>query len=283
MQVSVIIPTYNRVQTLIRAIDSVLNQKSPVDEIIVVDDGSTDDTANQISRNYPNVKLIRQSNLGVSAARNAGIKQAGFEWIALLDSDDTWMPEKISAIQQAQQAQPEILLFHSEEIWIRNGVRVNPMNKHRKSGGWIFEHCLPLCVISPSAAVVHQSLLQSAAYFDETLPACEDYDLWLKICHQFPVAFLDRPLITKYGGHDDQLSGQFWGMDRFRIRSLERLLEQQQLTRQQYFAAESMLTQKLNILLNGAKKHSNQEVIDEFSPMLDRIKNSVNSQNSVAC
>jgi glycosyltransferase involved in cell wall biosynthesis len=283
MQVSVIIPTYNRVQTLSRAIDSVLNQKSPVDEIIIVDDGSTDDTANQISRNYPNVKLIRQSNLGVSAARNAGIKQAGFEWIALLDSDDTWMPEKISAIQQAQQAQPDILLFHSEEIWIRNGVRVNPMNKHRKSGGWIFEHCLPLCVISPSAAVVHQSLLQSVSYFDETLPACEDYDLWLKICHQFPVAFLDRPLITKYGGHDDQLSGQFWGMDRFRIRSLERLLEQQQLTRQQYFAAESMLTQKLNILLNGAKKHNNQEVIDEFSPMLDRIKNSVNSQNSVAC
>jgi glycosyltransferase involved in cell wall biosynthesis len=283
MQVSVIIPTYNRVQTLSRAIDSVLNQKSPVDEIIIVDDGSTDDTANQISRNYPNVKLIRQSNLGVSAARNAGIKQAGFEWIALLDSDDTWMPEKISAIQQAQQAQPDILLFHSEEIWIRNGVRVNPMNKHRKSGGWIFEHCLPLCVISPSAAVVHQSLLQSVSYFDETLPACEDYDLWLKICHQFPVAFLDRPLITKYGGHDDQLSGQFWGMDRFRIRSLERLLEQQQLTRQQYFAAESMLIQKLNILLNGAKKHNNQEVIDEFSPMLDRIKNSVNSQNSVAC
>jgi glycosyltransferase involved in cell wall biosynthesis len=283
MQVSVIIPTYNRVQTLSRAIDSVLNQKRPVDEIIIVDDGSTDDTANQISRNYPNVKLIRQSNLGVSAARNAGIKQAGFEWIALLDSDDTWMPEKISAIQQAQQAQPDILLFHSEEIWIRNGVRVNPMNKHRKSGGWIFEHCLPLCVISPSAAVVHQSLLQSVSYFDETLPACEDYDLWLKICHQFPVAFLDRPLITKYGGHDDQLSGQFWGMDRFRIRSLERLLEQQQLTRQQYFAAESMLIQKLNILLNGAKKHNNQEVIDEFSPMLDRIKNSVNSQNSVAC
>jgi len=283
MHVSVIIPTYNRVQTLSRAIDSVLNQKSPVDEIIVVDDGSTDDTANQISRNYPNVKLIQQPNLGVSAARNAGIKQACFEWIALLDSDDTWKPEKISAIQQAQQTQPEILLFHSNEIWIRNGVRVNPMKKHRKSGGWIFEHCLPLCVISPSATVVHQSLLQSAAYFDETLPACEDYDLWLKICHQFPVGFLDRPLITKYGGHDDQLSCQFWGMDRFRIRSLERLLEQQQLTRQQYFAAESMLTQKLNILLSGAKKRSNQEVIDEFTPMLDRIKNSVNSQNSVAC
>jgi glycosyltransferase involved in cell wall biosynthesis len=283
MQVSVIIPTYNRVQTLIRAIDSVLNQERPVDEIIVVDDGSTDDTAIQISRNYPKVKLIRQPNLGVSAARNAGIKQACFEWIALLDSDDTWMPEKISAIRQAQQTQPEILLFHSDEIWIRNGVRVNPMNKHRKSGGWIFEHCLPLCVISPSAAVIHQSLFQSASYFDEALPACEDYDLWLKICHQFPVAFLDRALISKYGGHDDQLSGQFWGMDRFRIRSLRCLLEQQHLTRQQYFAAESMLIQKLNILLNGAKKHNNQEVIDEFTPMLDRIQNSVTPQNWGAC
>jgi len=283
MQVSVIIPTYNRVQTLIRAIDSVLNQKNPVGEIIVVDDGSTDDTAIQVSQNYPNVKLIRQPNLGVSAARNAGIKQACFEWIALLDSDDTWMPEKISAIQKAQQEQPDILLFHSDEIWIRNGVRVNPMNKHSKFGGWIFEQCLPLCIISPSAAVIHQSLLQSVSYFDESLPACEDYDLWLKVCHQFPVVFLDRPLITKYGGHDDQLSGQFWGMDRFRIRSLERLLEYQPLTRQQYFAAESMLTQKLSILLNGAKKHNNQAVIDEFTPMLDRFRNSAIPKSSAAC
>jgi glycosyltransferase involved in cell wall biosynthesis len=283
MQLSVIIPSFNRAQTLTRAIDSVINQKSAVDEIIVVDDGSTDDTAIQITENYPDIKLIRQSNQGVSAARNAGIKQASFEWIAFLDSDDTWMPDKISIIRQMQHAQSEYLLFHSDEIWIRNGIRVNPMKKHRKSGGFIFEHCLPLCVISPSAAVVHRSLLQSVRYFDESLPACEDYDLWLKICHQFPVAFIARPLITKYGGHEDQLSCRFWGMDRFRIRSLHRLLENQALTREQYLAAESMLTKKLNILLNGARKHNNHEVMAEFSPILKRIQNSMNPQKSVAC
>jgi glycosyltransferase involved in cell wall biosynthesis len=283
MRISVIIPSYNRIHTLSRAIDSVLDQDSKVDEIIVVDDGSTDDTSIYISRTYPDIKLIRQSNQGVSAARNVGIKQASYEWIALLDSDDSWMPDKIYSIRQAQQAQPEYLLFHSDEIWIRNGVRVNPMNKHQKSGGWIFQQCLPLCVISPSAAVIHRSLLQSVAYFDEALPACEDYDLWLKICHQFPVSYIDKPLITKYGGHGDQLSAQFWGMDRFRIRSLHRLIQQQGLNKEQLIAANSMLTIKLEILLNGAMKHKNSKVISEFTPILEQVQKSIVPRNSATC
>lgn len=283
MRISVIIPSYNRIHTLVRAIDSVLDQDSEVDEIIVVDDGSTDDTSIHISRTYPGIKLIRQSNQGVSAARNTGIKLASYEWIALLDSDDSWMPDKINSIRQAQQRQPAYLLFHSDEIWIRNGVRVNPMNKHQKSGGWIFHQCLPLCVISPSAAVIHRSLLQSVAYFDETLPACEDYDLWLKICCQYPVSYIDRPLITKYGGHGDQLSGQFWGMDRFRIRSLYRLIQQQGLDKAQLVAAKSMLTTKLEILLNGARKHKNNQVITEFTPMLEQVRKSVPPQSLLSC
>jgi len=283
MRISVIIPSYNRIHTLDRAIDSVLNQDSEVDEIIVVDDGSTDNTSIHIAQTYPRIKLIQQSNQGVSAARNAGIRQAGFEWIAFLDSDDSWKPNKIYSIRQAQQSQPEYRLFHSDEIWIRKGVRVNPMRKHQKSGGWIFHQCLPLCVISPSAAVIHRSLLHLVGYFDEALPACEDYDLWLKICHQFPVAYIDKPLITKYGGHGDQLSGQFWGMDRFRIRSLHRLMQQQELNREQLFAAKSILASKLEILLNGAKKHKNIEVIAEFTPMLDQIQKPGSPQNSIAC
>jgi len=283
MRISVIIPSYNRINTLIRAVDSVLNQDSEVDEIIVVDDGSTDNTSMHISQTYPGIKLVRQSNQGVSAARNAGIRHASFEWIALLDSDDSWMPDKIFSIRQAQQNQPAHLLFHSDEIWIRNGVRVNPMNKHQKSGGWIFQQCLPLCVISPSAAVIHRSLLQSVAYFDETLPACEDYDLWLKICHKFPVAYIDKPLVTKYGGHGDQLSGRFWGMDRFRIRSLHRLIQQQELNKEQLVAATSMLASKLQILLNGARKHKNIDVITEFTPMLKQVQKSINPQNSLSC
>ena len=269
MKISVVIPSYNRLQSLIPAIDSVLNQTSAVDELIVVDDGSTDATSHEISLRYPQVRLIQQSNRGVSAARNAGIKYANFDWIALLDSDDTWLPDKISSIRLAQSQQPEYLLFHSDEIWIRRGVRVNAMKKHSKSGGWIFENCLPLCVISPSAVVFLRSLLDASGYFDEKLPACEDYDLWLRICHKIPVYYIDKPLITKYGGHADQLSCQYWGMDRFRIRSLHRLLQQNKLSNQYRKAATLTLVNKLKILLKGAHKHGNQAIIDEFTPMLE--------------
>ena len=271
MQISVVIPTYNRLHSLIIAIESVYSQSSTVEEIIVVDDGSTDSSADEISQRFPDIKLIQQPNRGVSAARNAGIRLASFDWIALLDSDDSWLPEKICSIRQAKNLQPEYLLFHSDEIWIRHGVRVNAMKKHLKSGGWIFENCLPLCVISPSAVVFHRSLLATSGYFDESLPACEDYDLWLKICHQYPVCYIDKPLVTRYGGHQDQLSARYWGMDRFRIRSLHRLLQRNVLCRQHHQAAVSILMRKLEILLKGARKHGNQKVIDEFTPMLDQF------------
>ncbi len=283
MQISVIIPSFNRIQTLVRAIESVLNQHSVVDEIIIVDDGSEDDTAALVSQDYPNIKLIRQTNQGVSAARNTGIRQARFEWIALLDSDDSWLPEKISGIRQAQQQYPEYRLFHSDEIWIRNGVRVNPMKKHGKNGGWIFESCLPLCVISPSAVVLHRSLLHTTGYFDESLPACEDYDLWLRICHAFPVHYIEHALIIKYGGHADQLSRRYWGMDRFRIRSLYALLQQQNLRQNYQSAVLSTLITKLEVLLKGAEKHDNQEVIAEFSPMLEQLQPSVRISECAAC
>jgi len=283
MQISVIIPSYNRLQTLIPAIESVRDQTSEVDEIIVVDDGSTDTTSSEISRRYPQIRLIRQTNRGVSAARNAGIKKASFDWIALLDSDDSWLPEKIASIRLAKYRQPEYLLFHSDEIWIRRGVRVNAKEKHSKSGGWIFEKCLPLCVISPSAVVFHRALMESSGYFDETLPACEDYDLWLRICHQIPVCYIDKPLITKFGGHQDQLSARYWGMDRFRIRSLHRLLNQGVLNHQYFQAATLTLVKKLEILLTGARKHANQKIIEEFTPMLEQARRRTYAEHNLSC
>jgi len=271
MRISAVIPSYNRLPTLIRAVDSVLAQSSEVDEIIIVDDGSSDNTSTEISARYPQLKLLQQANKGVSSARNYGINQASGDWIALLDSDDSWLPEKIEYIRQAHRQHPEIQLFHSDEIWIRNGVRVNAMKKHQKSGGWIFRQCLPLCVISPSAVVIKRSLFDVVGLFDESLPACEDYDLWLRICHRFPVHYIDQPLINKYGGHDDQLSNKHWGMDRFRIRALKNLLSDAELNQDDQDAVENMLEHKLKILLKGAKKHGNQSVIDEFQPLFDNV------------
>jgi glycosyltransferase involved in cell wall biosynthesis len=277
MRISAIIPSYNRLESLKRAINSVLNQDCAVDELIVVDDGSTDNTATYIQQNLPQIKLIQQTNQGVSAARNAGIKRASCDWIALLDSDDSWHYNKISTIKEHHVKQPDIELIHSDEIWIRNHVRVNAMNKHQKTGGHVFLRCLPLCVISPSAVVLKRSLIESVGYFDESLPACEDYDLWLKICCHHSVHYIDLPLITKYGGHEDQLSTQHWGMDRFRIRALSRLIQRDQLSDTYRLAANEMLQKKLKVLLKGAKKHNNQSVLDEFSvmisPLIDQVPN----------
>jgi len=267
MQISVVIPSYNRRHTLQRALKSVFEQSSAVDEVILVDDGSTDSSAAMVAREFPSVKLVRQPNLGVSAARNRGIEAARHDWIALLDSDDSWLPAKIEKIRAAQRHQPDFVLFHSDEIWMRRGVRVNPMNKHRKQGGWIFEQCLPLCAISPSAAVIKKSVLQELGMFDQGLPACEDYDLWLRLCHRFPVHYLDQVLIIKYGGHDDQLSHRHPVMDQFRVRSLHRLLCEAALTAEQQAAARVVLMAKLDILLKGASRHGNQALIDEFVPV----------------
>ncbi len=274
MQVSVIIPVYNRRQTLPRALESVIAQLHPAAEIIVVDDGSEDGTAQMVRQQYPDVQLIEQPNKGVSAARNAGIRAAKYGWIALLDSDDEWLPQKLSRILQAHEKQPDLLLWHSDEIWVRNGTRVNPMNKHAKQGGNIFKHCLPLCVISPSAAVIHRKVFSEIGWFDEALPACEDYDYWLRFCHRYEVGYIEQPLIRKYGGHADQLSRKHWGMDRFRIHALDKLLQQKTITPTQRELACQMLIKKTGILLKGARKHQNQSIIEQFEPLLQQYGNS---------
>jgi glycosyltransferase involved in cell wall biosynthesis len=270
MRISVVIPSHNRGHSLQRALQSVYQQTSAVDEVILVDDGSTDDSGASAARLFPGLVVIRQPQRGVSAARNRGILAASHDWIALLDSDDCWLPHKIEAIREAAAGNPDFVLYHSDEIWIRDGVRVNPMQKHRKHGGWIFRHCLPLCAISPSTAVIRKATLQALGLFDEDLPACEDYDLWLRLCHRFPVYFIDRHLVTRYGGHADQLSKQHPLMDRFRVRSLHRLLANGNLRDDDFTAARATLLRKLDILLRGARKHGNQSLIDEFEPLHNR-------------
>lgn len=258
LPVSVIIPTHNRAYCLARAVDSVLAQSQPPLEIIVIDDGSTDETAALIARYGASVRYHRQSQRGVAAARNVGIGLARGEWIALLDSDDAWLPHKLARQWALRQSHPEFLLIHGEEIWIRRGRRVNPHKKHAKGGGWIYQRCLALCVISPSAALLHRDLLQAVGGFDESLPVCEDYDLWLRICQRYPVGYIETPIIIKYGGHDDQLSTRYWGMDRFRIQALEKRLVCPDLSSEDRRATLQTLQAKLAIFVNGASKRQRE-------------------------
>ncbi len=266
--ISVIIPTFNRAILLSRAIQSVIEQTIPPFEIIVVDDGSTDHTETMIATDFPNIIYHKQSQQGVSAARNKGIQLAQSPWLAFLDSDDVWLPEKLAQQQQAISQNATMKLCHSDEIWIRNGQRVNPHKKHQKRGGWIFQHCLPLCAISPSSVVIHQSIFDVVGLFDENLPACEDYDLWLRITHQHPVLYVNQPLLVKYGGHEDQLSRKYWGMDRFRITALDNLLKNHHLQADDRIVARQTLITKLQIYLEGARKRNKHQEALHYDQLL---------------
>lgn len=258
-RVSVVIPTRDRCISTARALSSVLSQTRCPHEIIVVDDGSTDDTSSVIPRDFPTVRYVRQNHAGVSAARNHGVRVSTGEWIAFLDSDDEWKPDKLERQLQALTRDPNNDFCYTNEIWIRNGRRVNPMKKHAKYGGFIFERCLPLCVISPSSVLLRRALFDHVGGFDESFPVCEDYELWLRICSRFPVLLVDELLVVKYGGHEDQLSRAYWGMDRFRIRALEKILTSGRLERQNREAAIRILIEKIDIFVQGARKRNKTE------------------------
>ena len=268
--ISVIIPAFNRAHTLPKALDSVLSQTLKPREIIVVDDGSTDET-NAVLANYPGLCIISQDNRGVSAARNMGIKKAGGEWLAFLDSDDEWLKEKLEKQWDAICIDDK-LICHTEEIWIRNGKRVNPMKKHQKFGGIIYERCLPLCVISPSSVMIHRSVFEDVGVFDESLEVCEDYDLWLRICAKYSVLFIDEPLIVKYGGHEDQLSRKHWGMDRFRVKALEKMMSFGALNDEDEKATVNMILQKCGIIINGMKKRGNNDEAEKWQSKIEKYE-----------
>jgi glycosyltransferase involved in cell wall biosynthesis len=268
--VSIVLPTYNRYRFVCRAIDSVLDQNYRAYELIVVDDGSTDATADRLASYDDRVTVIKQSNKGVSAARNAGIRAATGEFIALLDSDDMWLPQKLERQIAFFRANPNAMVCQTEEIWIRNGVRVNPGKRHKKQSGMIFENTLPLCLVSPSAVMLRKPLFDEVGMFDESLPACEDYDLWLRICWKYPVHLIDTPLIIKYGGHADQLS-RMPELDKYRIHALVKILKAGCLSHQQCTAALETLKEKCRIYASGCRKRGRIDDAHYYAGLPDRM------------
>jgi glycosyltransferase involved in cell wall biosynthesis len=251
--VSVIIPTYNRGWIIKEAIDSVLAQDYTEFELIVVDDGSTDHTSDVLDSYRNVIKVFSQKNKGVSAARNRGIAEASGQFIAFLDSDDLWLSQKLSVQIEFFNQTPDVLICQTEEVWIRNGLRVNPKKRHKKPSGMIFKPSLELCLVSPSAVMIQRSLFDRVGEFDETLPACEDYDLWLRISCGFPIHLIDTPLIIKRGGHDDQLSSMA-GLDKFRIKAIEKIIKSGLLSDDQQRAAVKTLKKKCDIYTAGCRK-----------------------------
>lgn len=270
IDISVVIPTRDRQKLLQRALDSVVQQTLAPKEIIVVDDGSNDGTREMVRTEFPDIIYQYQSPSGISKARNNGMKLCGGDWIAFLDSDDEWRSDKLERQVAWLSENPAFRVCHCDEIWIRNGVRVNPKKRHQKRGGWIFPYCLPLCVVSPSAIVVHASAFEDIGKFDEALPVCEDYDMWLRMALHYQFGYLDKKLVVKYGGHSDQLSKAFPAMDQYRIIALKKILEGEQLNRKNRILTLEMIVQKLRIYINGARKRKSVCQRDGFEKLLER-------------
>ena len=162
--VDIVIPFYNRKYLLKRAVLSVERQTFKDWFLWLVDDGSDDGAAEYIKESFsgqlPFKVISSQKNEGVSAARNKGILKGRREWIAFLDSDDEWLPEKLETQLNYIRNQSSFPLIHSNEIWLKEGNVLPQKKKHKKEGGCLFKRSIALCCISPSAVLVKRSLLE---------------------------------------------------------------------------------------------------------------------------
>ncbi|MFH1854330.1 MAG: glycosyltransferase family A protein [Candidatus Omnitrophota bacterium] len=254
--VSIVIPTLNRPNLLKKAIESVLSQTYQDFELIVIDDGSVDDIAKAISDLGRNIVYIRQENKGPAAARNAGIKKSTRPFIAFLDSDDWWDKDKLAVQVKAMRGNPDYLVSHTDEIWYKNGSLLNQKKKHKKYHGYIFDKCLPLCVVSMSTVMIRAGLFDKTGLFDEGLPCCEDYDFWLRVSAKNRFLFIENPLTLKDGGRPDQVSCIYkTGIDKFRILAIAKTLDSGILDNKQKYLAIQELQKKCRIYGNGCIKH----------------------------
>ena len=233
-----------------------------------------------ISTNYPDIIFLTEEKIGVSASRNQGIKKSNSEWVAFLDSDDVWEPFKLEKqLTFNNRFKTNFRFIHTNETWIRNGKFLNQMKKHEKSGGDLFKNCLKLCCISPSSSMIKKEVFKNYGFFDEELQVCEDYDMWVRITAKENVGYLSEPLVIKYGGHSDQLSKKYWGMDRFRIKSLEKNINSNWFSKDQNKYAYETLIKKLQIVLSGAKNRHNTELSNIYSEKLGFWQSCSNSIN----
>ena len=239
------------------AIESVLAQSYPAWELIVVDDGSNDGTSEHLAQYGASVRSVSRQRSGVAAARNYGVGIARGRYVAFLDSDDLWMAKKLAIQMAFMEQHPEVQICQTEEIWVRRGVRVNPKTKHAKPSGDIFRRSLDLCLVSPSAVMMTKQLFNQFGGFDESFPVCEDYDLWLRIGVDHLVPLIPMPLVVKRGGHRDQLSHSVWGMDRYRVQSLRKLLGNGLSGEKRQWVIEA-LKRKISVLCQGARKRGKE-------------------------
>lgn len=258
--ISVIIPAYNRKHLLLEALASVSAQTFDDMETIVADDGSTDGTFEAVRREFPGVRYVRSAHTGFPGrVRNTGAAEASGKYLAFLDSDDLWVPEKIELQMRVFEAHPETALCHTRELWLRNGKEVSQAGQIHKREGIIFSDSLRKCIIGPSTVVMEKTLFDMYGGFREDLEIAEDYELWLRITCSNPVAYSDSALTVKRAGIWDQLSERYGHIEYYRIQALKALVDRTFFPDGEQRLAERELSRKCSIYAAGCRKRGREE------------------------
>lgn len=270
MLVSVIIPTFNRANFIERAIRSVLAQTYRNIEVVVIDDGSSDATQEIVSK-YEEIKYFKIENSGVSFARNFGVSKCLGGYIAFLDSDDEWVPDKIELQLNYLSENPSVKIVYANEKWIRNNGVVQKKKHHEKLTGLIFSKCLDQCFIGPSSVLMEKSLFDSSGGFDAGYEVCEDFELWLRISFKNYIGLVDQELVIKYGGHDDQLSTKYPAMDYWRVKALYKFLITHNVENADKDLICSTIEKKSKHLLKGFLKYNRVREYEELNQILFKL------------
>lgn len=265
-----IIPAYNRSGLLAEAIDSVRSQTFTDYEIIVVDDGSTDDTPSLAESR--DLRYIRLEHTGMPGlVRNRGAAQAKGKLLAFLDSDDLWMPDKLSrqlllhgCDTMLGRAEQNNRITHTREQWLRNGKVISQSKlRHRRSGS-LFEDSLVKCIIGPSTVVMDASFFARTKGFRDDLEIGEDYEYWLRITPEADVGYVDMPLTVKRAGHGDQLTEKYGHIEYFRISALKDLVDSRFYSEPRLTAARRELARKCGIYAAGARKRGKTKEAETY-------------------
>ncbi len=266
MKITAIIPTFNRATLVSDAINSILNQTYSIDEIIVIDDGSTDNTQD-ILKKFHGIKIIKTKNLGVSHARNTGIRNAKNNWLAFLDSDDIWLKDKAQKQVALHNKDANLMFSHTGERWLRDGKEIKYPKSLTKPQGDCFLQNISTCKIAASSVLINKKVFDTVGLFNESLSVCEDYDMWLRILYDYQIALVKSEGIIKKAGHS-QLSSTIFAIDRYHIYTLQKFLG----TRFSNEVKDEII-RKSNILVKGAIKHNNQEILKQYLKVIRDIQN----------
>jgi glycosyltransferase involved in cell wall biosynthesis len=284
---SVVVPTCNKREQVAQALQSALAQTYRNFEIAIVDDGSTDGTPAHVFRTFGaepkaidivshlNPAALRpffhhfvhdgvtfkyhyHTNRGLAAARNRGIRHARGSYVAFLEAEDRWDPTHLETQLAFLEANQGARISRVGEHPGRTCPRGRRPGRAERASGWLFASALENCPASISCAVIHRSCFTECGAFDENLPACEDYDLWLRLSARFPIYYVDGPEVV-HRSPRAEISPHAWTWDRFRVYALEKSFQSGHLDPEQRFLVSQEIVRRCERLVDGFRRQKSEE------------------------